>query len=60
MVKEHTSLDKEMRWRRIRPYDAEWENKYMYNTYQYRLIESSLKDESELEDFLLQNIKVDD
>lgn len=25
----------------------------------YRLIESSLKDESELEDFLLQNIKVD-
>ena len=28
------------------------------NKYQYRLIESSLKDESELEDFLLQNIKV--
>ena len=27
--------------------------------YQYRLIESSLKDESELEDFLLNNIKVD-
>ena len=27
--------------------------------YEFRLIESSLKDESELEDFLLQNIKVD-
>ena len=26
--------------------------------YKYRLIESALKDESELEDFLLQNIKV--
>ena len=26
--------------------------------YEYRLIESSLKDENELEDFLLQNIKV--
>ena len=29
------------------------------NRYEYRLIESSLKDESELEDFLLSNIKVD-
>ena len=29
------------------------------DNYEYRLIESSLKDESELEDFLLQNIKVD-
>ena len=29
------------------------------NDYEYRLIESSLKDESELEDFLLSNIKVD-
>lgn len=28
------------------------------NWYEYRLIESALKDESELEDFLLQNIKV--
>lgn len=27
--------------------------------YEYYLIESSLKDESELEDFLLQNIKID-
>ena len=30
-----------------------------YSRLEYRLIESSLKDESELEDFLLQNIKVD-
>ena len=29
------------------------------NDYQFRLIESALKDESELEDFLLSNIKVD-
>jgi hypothetical protein len=27
--------------------------------YEYRLIESSLKDESELEQFLLDNIKID-
>lgn len=33
---------------------------YKYLDYQYRLIESSLKDENELEDFLLSNIKVDD
>ena len=30
-----------------------------YNWYEYRLIESSLKDESELEDFLLSSIKLD-
>ena len=44
---------KEKKWltpERLRVFD--WE-------YQYRLIESSLKDESELEDFLLSNIKVD-
>lgn len=33
---------------------------YNYREYQYRLIESSLKDESELGDFLLQNIKIDE
>ena len=32
---------------------------YTMERYEYRLIESSLKDESELEDFLLSNIKVD-
>ena len=32
---------------------------YNYRDYQYWLIESSLKDESELEQFLLSNIKVD-
>lgn len=43
---------KEKKWltpERLRVFD--WE-------YQYRLIEASLKDESELENFLLQNIKV--
>ena len=42
-------------WRYNREDLTEW--RYMRN-YQYRLIESSLKDESELKDFLLQNIKV--
>ena len=32
---------------------------YKYLDYQYRLIEASLKDESELEDFLLNSIKID-
>lgn len=29
-------------------------------TYEYRLIEASLKDESELEEFLLNSIKLDE
>lgn len=33
---------------------------YTPKYYKFRLIESSLKDESELEDFLLSNIKVND
>ena len=32
---------------------------YTMERYEYRVIESSLKDESELEDFLLSNIKID-
>ena len=32
---------------------------YTKNNYEYYLLESSLKDESELEEFLLSNIKVD-
>ena len=36
------------------------ENCFDYTDYEYRLIESSLKDESELEDFLLDNIKIDE
>ena len=32
---------------------------YTMERYEYRIIESSLKDESELEDFLLSNIKVE-
>lgn len=32
---------------------------YTMERYEYRLIESSLKDESELEDFLLSNIKIE-
>jgi len=39
----------------IKRYNSFWEKG---SDYQYRLIESSLKDESELEDFLLSNIKV--
>ena len=33
---------------------------YRYDDYKYRLTNCALKDESELEDFLLSNIKVDD
>lgn len=33
---------------------------YTPKHYEYRLIESALKDESELEDFLLDNIKIDE
>lgn len=36
--------------------DTYW---FTIQEYQYRLIESALKDESELESFLLENIKVD-
>ena len=43
-------------WRYNKKDLTEWW--YMRN-YQYRLIESSLKDESELEQFLLDNINVD-
>lgn len=50
----------------IREYYSEQDNWWIYlrklngeDNYEYRLIESALKDESELEDFLLSNIKVD-
>ena len=38
-----------------------WRTEIVYDDaeYEYRLIESSLKDESELEQFLLDNIKID-
>jgi len=45
--------------RHIYDEDCWIENNNLHNDdYEYRLIESALKDESELEDFLLQNIKV--
>lgn len=50
---------------RIQEYEDErdsetYRTKYDEWSYLFRLIESSLKDESELEDFLLSNIKVDE
>ena len=39
--------------------DVDCRRKITPSDYTYRLIESSLKDESELEEFLLQNIKID-
>ena len=45
---EHTTADHSAFWY------TSWDN------YEYRLIESALKDESELEDFLLQNIVIKD
>lgn len=38
--------------------DVDCKRKTTPKDYEYRLIESALKDESELEGFLLQNIKV--
>ena len=35
------------------------EDQYNYTDYRYRLIESALCDEDKLEDFILDNIKVD-
>ena len=39
--------------------DVDCKRKTTPKDYEYRLIEASLKDESELEDFLLSNIKLD-
>ena len=47
-------------WKRYKELTISDNLVYMSWYYEYRLIESSLKDESELEDFLLSNIKVDD
>ena len=43
-------------WQNIFPLDS---IEYEYVDYQYWIIESALKDESELEQFLLDNIKID-
>lgn len=45
-------------WQYKTPLWAEWAKTYRKADYQYRLIESALKDESELEDFLLSNIVI--
>ena len=39
--------------------DPFWEDQYNYTDYRYRLIETSLKNEDDLEEFLLENIEVD-
>lgn len=39
--------------------DPFWEDQYNYIDYRYRLIETSLKNEDDLEEFLLENIEVD-
>jgi len=54
MIKENNDV-------RIKNYqwDNECDTNCCYDDYEYRLIESALKDESELEDFLLSNIKVE-
>ena len=46
---------------RIKNYwwDNECDNNYCYDDSEFRMLESALKDESELEDFLLQNIKIE-
>lgn len=46
-------------WDIIQAGDMEWDSFIHISEPEYRLIESALKDESELEDFLLSNIKVE-
>lgn len=46
-------------WDVIQTGDMEWDSFIHISEPEYRLIESALKDESELEKFLLSNIKVD-
>ena len=54
MTEKHTDL-----WVRCNEKTSKtYQDSYINQNYQYRLIESSLKDESELERFLLDNIKV--
>lgn len=50
---EHYCWDWYIHW------DDNWRIEIWQTDYRYRLIESALKDESELEDFLLSNIKVE-
>ena len=47
------------KWQRRKKYDNYWNKNISVDKPEYRLIESSLKDESELEQFLLDNIKID-
>ena len=53
-------LENPKEWKQRTDLDEDGREYVKYSTKfdEYRLIESSLKDESELEDFLLQNIKV--
>lgn len=50
-------IDEEKYWHKKTPKMSELRS-YDYHFEEYRLIESALKDESELEEFLLDNIKV--
>ena len=45
-------------WDVIQTWDMEWDKFIWINEYEYRLIESALKDEDDLENFLLKNIKI--
>lgn len=53
IIDEHYCWDWYIHW------DDNWRIEIWQNDYQYRLIESSLKDENGLEDFLLNSIKLD-
>lgn len=55
-VCENGMVAKKRQWTNRQWWDQE--NCFDYKDYEYRLIESALKDESELEQFLLDNIKV--
>ena len=48
------------KWQRRKKYDDYWKRDIPVDEPEYRVIESALKDESELEDFLLSNIVIKD
>jgi hypothetical protein len=52
-------IDEHYCWGWYIHWDDNWRIEIWQNDYRYRIIESALKDESELENFILDNIKVE-
>ena len=60
----HWLINTDDKWERIKNFRFDWawwislDWQFYFREYQYRLIESALRSEDELEEFLLQNIKI--